>query len=418
MSRPATVVILAALALTGCAARAATVTAAPATPVTLATAGAPSDKAAYAGPGTIAPQRVYRVAFEVPGRIAAVTADVGDRVAAGTVLAALDASDYAAQARGATAQADAAAANAAKARNGARVQERLAADDAVAAARAQRDRATAAQRLATANAARFDALYVSGDVAASQHDQMTASRRDADAAVVAAQAQLAQAQAQRTLVHDGSRSEDLAAANASAQAARASADLASVTLGKTRVIAPADAYVDQRLVEPGSTAQPGVTAFVLVDARAPDVLVAVPEARLAGIAPGAPATVHSADRTYRASVLRVEPDSDPSTRTAQVRLRVTGLRAHDGGIVEVTLGAARASGEATVPLGAIVTEAHGGAHVLVYDAAHKTAHIRPVRVLDGDGERALVAGLAPGTPVVRAGAALVKAGTPLTVVPE
>jgi membrane fusion protein YbhG len=419
MSRPHLVLAaLSALAVSGCAARAATVSAPVSTPVTLATALTPSARAAYDGPGTVVAQHVYRVAFDVPGRIASVNVDVGDRVAQGAVLASLDGSDYAAQARGADAQALAASANAAKARNGARVQERVAADESVSAARAQLDRALAAQRLASANAERFDVLFASGDIPALQHDQSIASRRDADAAVAAARAQFAQAQAQRALVRDGVRSEDISAANAAAGAARASADLAQVTFAKTRLTAPAAAYVDQRLIEPGSSAQPGATAFVLVDARDPDVLVAVPESRANEIAPGTPARVRVDGRTYRAAVMRVEPDADPATRTSQVRLRVAGLRAHTGGVVDVALGTVRGAASASVPLGAIVADTAGSAHVLVYDAAHRNAVARTVRVLDGDGERALVTGITPGTQVVRAGAALVKPGAPLTVVPE
>ncbi|HEV3087207.1 MAG TPA: efflux RND transporter periplasmic adaptor subunit [Candidatus Elarobacter sp.] len=409
---------LAALALSGCAAHAATTNAPAATPVTLAIAAAPATRAAYSGPGTIAPQRTYRIAFEVPGRVVAVNADVGDRVAAGTMLAAIDGSDYSAQARAADARALEASATAMKARNGARAQERFAADQAVTAARAQLDRALAAQRLADASRARFDALYASGDVAALQHDQSVAGARDADAAVNAARAQLAQAEAQRSLVRDGTRSEDLVAASAQASAASASADLARVTLGKTRIAAPADAYVQERNVEPGSDAQPGAVAFVLVDARDPDVLVNVPEARLDNVAPGTAAIVHVNGRAYRGHVTRVEPSADPASRTAQVRVRVAGLRARSGGIVDVALGAVRGGGDAGIPLASVITDPAGGSSVLVYDAATQTAAKRVVHVVSGDADRALVAGIAPGTRVVRAGAALVKPGAPLTVVPE
>jgi membrane fusion protein, multidrug efflux system len=409
---------LTALVLTGCSARAATTTGPAATPVTLATAAAPATHAVYAGPGTVAPQHTYRIAFEVSGRVVAVNADVGDRVAAGTVLAALDGSDYAAQARVAEARALEASATAAKARNGARTQERFAADQGVAAARAQLERALAAQRLAGANRARFDQLYASGDVAALQHDQTVASARDADAAVNAARAQLAQAEAQRSIVHDGARSEDLLAAAAGANAARASAELAQVTLGKTRIVAPADAYVQERNVESGSDALPGASAFVLVDARDPDVLVSVPEARMDGIAPGTRAVVRAAGRAYRGSVTRVEPSADPASRTAQVRVRVAALRARSGAVVDIALGTVRDAGDASVPLAAVITDAAGGTSVLVYDPPQQTAAKHAVRVVSGDADRALVAGIAPGTRVVRAGAALVKPGAPLTVVPE
>lgn len=410
--------VFTALALTGCAARAATVSSPTTTPVTIATAEAPTSHAAYTGPGSIVPQHVYRVAFEIAGRTAVVNADVGDRVRAGTVLAALDGSDYAAQARAAQAQALSAAAAESKARNGARVQERQAADDAVTTARAQLERALAAQRLARANDARFTQLYASGDVSAQQLDQMVAGARDADAAVNASRAQLAQAEAQRSLVHDGSRGEDIAASAAAATAARANADFAAVTLAKTRITAPADAYVEQRSIEPGSTAQPGATAFVLVDARNPDVLVAVPEARLSGIVPGTNATIRLNRRTYRGTVTRVEPDADPASRTAQVRIQTSGMHTRSGGVVDVAIGVTRASGDATIPLAALVTGPAGETHVLVYDAATRSASAHAVRVISGDGERALVAGIAPGMPLIRAGAALVKPGTPLTVVPE
>ena len=419
MSRPSlALTALAALTLAGCAARAAGTTAPPATPVTLATALAPASRAQYTGPGSVAPRRLYRIAFEVPGRVVAVNADVGDRVAAGTVLAALDGSDYAAQARAADARALEASATAAKARNGARAQERFAADQSVAAAQAQLERALAAQRLADANRARFDTLYASGDVAASQHDQTVASARDADAAVNAARAALAQAQAQRSLVHDGTRNEDLVASAAEASAARASADLARVTLGKTRIVAPADALVQQRSVEPGNAAQPGASAFVLVDAHAPDVLVAVPETRLDGIAPGTAATIRLAGRTYRGSVARIEPAADAASRTAQVRVRVPDLHARDGAIVDVALGSTRSGGDASIPLASLLTDPSGGASVLVYDDGSRTAAKRAVHVISGDADRALVTGIAPGTRVVRAGAALVKPGAALAVVTQ
>jgi hypothetical protein len=175
--------------------------------------------------------------------------------------------------------------------------------------------------------------------------------------------------------------------------------------------------VQERDVEPGSNAQPGANAFVLVDARDPDVLVNVPEARLDGIAPGTRAVVRVAGRAYGGSVTRLEPSADPASRTAQVRVRVGGLRARSGAVVDVALGAVRGGGDAGIPLASVITDA-GGSSVLVYDATTRTAAKRTVRVVSGDADRALVAGIAPGTRIVRAGAALVKPGAPLTVVPE
>ncbi|HYZ16590.1 MAG TPA: efflux RND transporter periplasmic adaptor subunit [Candidatus Acidoferrum sp.] len=390
----------------------------PPTPVTLAIALAPGSQPLYNGPGSVVPAHVYHVAFEIPGRVAAVNADVGDRVRAGSVLAALDQADYAAQARNAEARALEADAQALKATDGSRPQERDAADGAVAAAKAQLDRASTDQRLAERNAERFGPLYASGDIAAQQHDQTMAAARDAEAAVAAVRAQLAQAEAQRALVLEGTRAEDVAASIAGAQAAHASADFARVTLAKTRILAPADAYVQQRAVEPGSDAQAGTTAFVLIDARTPDVQIAVPESRLDGIAVGTGAIVQSAGRRYRGTVARIEPDADAATRTAQVRVRVPGLRARSGAVVDVSLGSAKVPAQATVPLGAIVADPSGGSSVLVYDPVNARAVRRAVHVISGDGERAQIVGIAPGTRVVRAGASLVRPGARVVVVPS
>jgi HlyD family secretion protein len=420
MSRPSLALLAAVtLATSGCAARvaASATTKTPATPVTLAIARAPGSQALYTGPGGVAPAHIFRVAFEIAGRVNAVNADVGDRVAAGSVLAALDRADYSAQVRTAEARALEAEAGARKASDGSRPQERLAADDAVAAAEAQLDRAITAQ-LAQSNADRFEPLYASGDIAAQQQDQTVATARDARAAVAAARAQLAQAEAQRALVHEGMRPEDVAATSAAARAALASADFARVTLAKTSIVAPADAYVQQRAVEPGSDAQAGTLAFVLIDARTPDVLIAVPESRLDGIVAGTGAIVRTPGRTYRGTIARIEPDADAATRTAQVRVRVPGLRARSGAIVDVSLGARTIEAQASVPLGAIVADPSGGSSVLVYDPVHALARRREVRVISGDGERAQIAGIAPGTRVVRAGASLIKPGAPLTVVPS
>jgi HlyD family secretion protein len=370
--------------------------------------------AVYSGPGTVAAQHTYRIAFEIPGRVIAVNADVGDRVAAGETLAALDGSDYGAQLRAANARADEAAANAAKAHNGARPGERAAAAESVASAQAQLDRAEAAARLADTNARRLQSLYVNGDVSAQANDTAATAAQDASGGLAAARAQLAAAQAQRALVDEGPRDEDLHAAAAEADAARASADNAAVTLAKTTLVAPAGAYVLSRNIEPGSDAQPGQLAFVLVDARDPDVLVAVPSARIGGVRLGMRADVGVDGRRYSARVERFEPSADPTTRTAFVRLRVVGLHAADGSVAHVVLGARQALG-ASVPLGAVI-DRQGTRTVAVYEGAHRTVAYRAVHVISVDGDRAIVRGIALGESVVVAGQYEAHPGDPVRVV--
>jgi HlyD family secretion protein len=359
---------------------------------------------------------VYRVGFESAGRIAEVRHDVGDRVAAGEVLAVIDDADYAAQYRAAEARAAAAAAVAAKTSAGARNGERSAAFAAVGAAQAQLDRALTAARLAQANRGRYDQLFAGGDVSAQQHDAVVAADTDARAQVDAARAQLGQARAERSLVDGGSRREDIAAAEADARAAAASAELAAVTLRKTAIAAPAAAYVLSRAVEPGSEAQPGGVAFTLTDARDPDVIAAVPERTLPQIAPGTVAIVSAGGAVYHGRVMRIEPAADTVSRTAAVRVQVPGLRVRPGTVVDVALGTRRAAGDAAIPLAAVMTAADGSHTVAVFDPRLATTAPRAVRLIDTDGDRALVAGIRPGTRIVSAGADLVHAGDAVRVV--
>ncbi|MGB8264786.1 MAG: biotin/lipoyl-binding protein, partial [Candidatus Velthaea sp.] len=103
MIRRPTLALAAAVAFSACSHPAPAAIAA--TPVELATAAAPGTRAIYRGPGTVAAAHTYRIGFEIPGRVTSVRVDVGDRVAAGTVLATIDTSDYGAQYRAAAARA-------------------------------------------------------------------------------------------------------------------------------------------------------------------------------------------------------------------------------------------------------------------------------------------------------------------------
>ncbi len=384
------------------------------TPIAVETAQWPAARAIFRGPGTVQAAHTYRVAFEIPGRVSTVNFDVGDRVAAGDVLATIDATDYRAQYEAARARASVAEATALKAQNGARPLERAEAEEAVNARRAALDRALAAQQLAAKNDARTESLASMGDVAVAQADGTHAALLDAEAQVRAARADLAAAQQAFALVRDGTRNEDLRAAAGDAEAARANADLAAATLGKISILAPAAAFVQARTLEPGDDAQPGLTAFVLTSAGDPDVVVNVPETRLGALRPGTAATIASASGTLHGSVTRVEPSADAATHSALVRIRATGARLVPGSVVDVVLGA-RAQHGASVSAGALIQQG-GATWVDVFDTGRGTVLRRRVAVLDADGERAVVAGVAPGERVVIAGQHDVLPGDPVRVV--
>jgi HlyD family secretion protein len=346
--------------------------------------------------------------------VTSVGADVGDRVAAGQMLASIDPADYERQVEADRARLDGADAAAARATNGSRPQERAQAGDAVASARAAVARTQAAVDLARLNDARERQLLATGDVPAQQADAARTALLDATGALNAARAQLAAAEQSASLVVEGPRAEDRAAAFADAAAARANLGLAETTLRKTTLVAPADAYVLSRDLEPGNIAQPGAVAFILTDAGTPDILVNVPESLVAGLRPGTPALVRTGRRSAFGAVTRVEPAADAASRTAQVRVRAPQLDLRPGDVVDVALQPERASG-ASVPTGALLDE-RDGTYVSVYDATHATVRRVRVRTLIAGDERVTLTGIAPGTPVVTMGQHLALPGDAVRVV--
>ena len=324
----------------------------------------------YEGPGSVTPAHTYHLSFEIPGRVASVNYDVGDRVPEGATIASLDSSDYAAQAAAATAQAQ----------------------SAPSAAQAQLERAQAAAALAHANLVRYQSLYAQGDISAQVRDNAVAAERDA-------QAQLNAAHAQQT----------------QSGAAVANANLAQITLGKTSLIAPAATIVQKRTIEPGDTASPGTTAFTLISAGVPDVLVSVPERVLGQIHAGTTAIVTAGLRNYNGVVTRLEPAADELSRTAQVRVHVANLPLAAGTVVTVKLGVARANG-LSIPLGAVITDADGRNSVELYDPTANTLAARPIHVVVDDGDRVIVTGLGSADQVVTRGQYEAKPGDRVHIV--
>lgn len=133
--------------LVGCGA-AAPAPAPPPLPVEVARATAPAGSAIHAA-GTLAWQRESVLSFRVPGQIGLMNAEIGDRVAAGATLAALDATDTAARLR----QSEE---DAARARRTAERYSALAETGAMAPAQARDQQTASAQAEAALRAARYD----------------------------------------------------------------------------------------------------------------------------------------------------------------------------------------------------------------------------------------------------------------------
>ncbi|MBE01573.1 secretion protein HlyD [uncultured Marinobacter sp.] len=257
--------------------------------------------------------REVSLGFRQSGRVARLPVEEGDRVPAGQLLAELDDEPFqhaVAAARAQVAQAEAALA---RLEAGSRAQEI--------------EQAREAQRQAAA-------VFASRELAYRRQRELSASGATSQQALDSARyaldearAQWAAARATLSLLEEGARQEDIDAARAQRDLARAEAAQADTALADTRLIAPSDGVVLTRVVEPGTVVQAG-TAVVSLALRDPVYVRAyVSEARLGEVPPGTEVTVttDSSPRAYAGQVGFVSPRAEFTPKTVQTEALRTEL---------------------------------------------------------------------------------------------
>ena len=193
--------------------------------------------------------REVQLAFQDAGRIRALPVDEGARVAAGQVVAELDPTRYQLELQRLNGEVAAQTQVLARLRQGSRPQE-------VARARAAAASARASLADAATQLARKQQLRTVNRISVQEVD--TARTR-----VETLQANLKAAEEEVSLVVEGPRKEDIAAAEASLAALAAARDLAAQRLEDTRLLAPAAGVIRTRILEPGAMAAPGAPVFTL-----------------------------------------------------------------------------------------------------------------------------------------------------------
>lgn len=255
--------------------------------------------------------REVQLAFNEPARITSMPVQAGAKVHKGELLATLDDGRYAPALQRAQAELDAAKATLARLLAGSRPQE-------IARLRAvvKADEATLkTKRLTYERIARL----------ARQDAASPQSRDEARAARDAAAGQLEADQEALKLAQAGARAEDIAAARANVSAALATRNLAQRALNDTRLYAPSDGVIRNRILEPGDMASPSQPVYTLALTNPLWARVYVDEKDLGRIRLGLPATVSSdsfPSKRFRGWVGYISPTAEftpKSVETAQVR---------------------------------------------------------------------------------------------------
>lgn len=247
------------------------------------TAQAGSVPVTIVGPGTVQARVPVTLSARVTATVASVSADVGDAVRAGQVLAVLDDREL-------------------RARREAIGNQQASLAQQVEAARAGVARARADLELARLKQQRDADLLRQGFVSQAVFDASDAALKAAQAALESAEATLAARQADQGTL---------------AQEAR----VADTQVGYTRLAAPMDAVVIQRLAEPGTTVAPGTPILRLVDPATLWVATRVDESVVSRVQPGQAASIRlRSGETVPGRVARIAMQSDAATRELDVHV--------------------------------------------------------------------------------------------------
>jgi len=287
--------------LAGCSTpRAAAATADAAEPITVTVAMvAMADVASAVDSGGVVQARTTaRITSRIMAPVREVRVSPGDQVREGQTLVVLDGNDLAAGARSARSAA-------------------LAAEQGANAAAAERQAAEAALALALASHDRIAGLQAKRSATAQELDDATAALRSAEARVAGASARALQA-------------------TSAVESARAASDQASTTESFTRIAAPFDGMVTEKLVEPGNMASPGMPLLRLEDTRGFRLEVRVDESRIGQIPNGAsvPVFLGTGAASIVGKVVEVSRAVDADARAFLVKIALPdapGLRSGEFG---------------------------------------------------------------------------------------
>ncbi len=253
--------------------------------------------------------REVELAFNGADRVAEVLVSEGDRVKRGQVLARLDTGRLAPAAAQAAAQADAQAQVVDRLHHGSRPED----------IRQARASVAVAQADAQVTRARYDRLAAltksSGGRALSRQEL-----DDARAAADAAEARLEASRQTLALQQIGPRREDIAQAEAQLRGARAQQALANRQLADAALVAPMDAVVRSRLIEPGDMASPQKPALALAITNPKWVRAYVTESDLGHVRPGLRASISAdafKDRAFPGWIGFVSPVAEFTPKTVQ-----------------------------------------------------------------------------------------------------
>ncbi len=177
------------------------------------------------------------------------------------------------------------------------------------------------------------------------------------------------------------------AQQAAYRAARAQYELTRNQSAYTRLVAPRDGVIANRLAEAGQTVAAGQAVYTLAGDAGRDVAIALPESRIREVQVGQPVLVelwNAPGKQLPGRVREISPAADPQARTYATRVALEGDAASKVELGQSARVYMQEGGEAaalSVPLSAVQRGADGKAASLwVVDPKSRRVHLAPVRI--------------------------------------
>jgi RND family efflux transporter MFP subunit len=207
--------------------------------------------------------------------------------------------------------------------------------------------------------------------------------------------------------------------------AKANVRQAQLALQDADLTAPFSGYILARNIELGNLAAPGNPAFTIADTSAVKISFGVPDYAVRRLRLGQQFRIHLQDdpKEYNGRVTSIAASADEKNRVFAVEVTVPNPKSYlkPGMIASLSLTGVHKSAVPAVPLSAVVADAGSAGHYAVFVAKEEggkwVAHLRQVALGETHESDVAVEGLNPGEQVVVVGAAGLKDGDFIQVLP-
>jgi RND family efflux transporter MFP subunit len=207
--------------------------------------------------------------------------------------------------------------------------------------------------------------------------------------------------------------------------AKANVHQAQLALQDADLTAPFSGYILARNIELGNLAAPGTPAFTIADTSAVKIGFGVPDYAVRRLRLGQQFSIHLQDdpKEYNGRVTSIAASADEKNRVFAIEVTVPNPKASlkPGMIASLSLTGVHKAPVPAVPLSAVVADPGSAGHYAVFVAKEQgekwVAHLRQVALGETHESDVAVEGVSPAEKVVVVGAAGLKDGDFIQVIP-